>query len=198
MKRLISILCAVTMIFGLTGCGQKGPEDVVKKFWAAAQKCDVVTMSSCLTESDRPDPEDLPDLSPEDIPVEVLRALKDHAKNLTYEIGAVTKNEKTAKVPVSVSYPDLSVAVAGAIGEYAAEALGSALSGGDLAEQEGLFEEILAKNLREAEPQMKERTINFNCVMTEEGWRIEIRPKDVRDLLLGGILEDLDQLNGLT
>ena len=197
MKRIISLLCAFSMVFVLTGCGQKEPEDVVNKFCGAVKKFDVVTMSRCIADVETPDLDDLDDISLEDIPMDVIMALREHAKSITYEIGEVLKGETTARVSLKVTYPDLSVAVGKTLGEYMAEVLGMAFNGATAEEMEELFEEILVRNLKEAEPKMRTMNMELNCILTEDGWKIRLRPGDVINILLGNIMDGIDQLDTL-
>ena len=175
MKKILSILCAVAMIFTVAGCGaQEKPDAVVSKFCDAMKTMDLETMQSYIVDQDG-EPFDVEDIEDEDFPASVYEILKENASQIQYTIGEVEVTEDTSTVQVDFTYPDASAAVVAATGEYISQALGMALSGADADDDaiSELFETILTEKLTSADTKTAEGTLQFDCVMTDDGWRIQ-------------------------
>ena len=173
MKKMLSILCAVAMIFTVAGCGaQEKPDVVVSKFCDAMKTIDLETMQSYIVDQDE-ESLDVEDIEDEDFPASVYNILKENASQIQYTIGEVEVTEDTGTVQVDFTYPDLSSAVIEATGEYISQALEMALADMDDDAISELFDTIFTEKLTAADPKTAEGTLQFDCVMTDDGWRIQ-------------------------
>lgn len=191
MKRIVALLLAVFMIFALVGCGaEQKPDVVVSKFCDALKKFDFETMRSCVVNSD----DDPVDFGEEEPPEKVLAILKENAGKVTYTIGESTVTEETGTVVVDFSYPDVSDAVTAAMGEYFMQAFGMAFSGADEETMEALLEQILVEKLQTTPTATAQVSIRFDCVKTEDGWKIKTLDDEVVNILLGNMVAAFESI----
>ena len=193
MKKMLALLCAAAMLLALVGCGAKNtPETVVGTFCDEMKNFNLEAMAQCVEDAD---PEDL-NPSEEEVPSQLADLLRQNAQKITYTLSDATPtDDDEAVVEVSFQFPDVSKAVAAAMGEYLTQALGMAMSGSSEEDISKLFEQILVEKINSAEPATTEATVSFPCTKTEEGWKIEEVPNQVLNVMTRNFLAALDDLS---
>lgn len=191
MKKVISLLCVMVMVFAFAGCAaRETPDVVVKEFCDALKNADLEAMEMCMEGNETAPTE----MDEDDVPQAVLDAMKDNAQKITYTLGKVTAEETTGRVCVDFQYPDISDAVTAALSEYVAKAFGMAMSGAEEEELSKLLETILTEKITEGEPDTAEVSVTFDCVMTDEGWKIESVPDDVFHVMTGNLMKAFEEI----
>ena len=186
MKKTAALLLALCMIFALAGCGSSSkPDEVVSKFCGALKNFDLETMRSCVNGTDS----DPLDFDEEETPAEVLKILKSNAGKITYAIGETKVSGETGTVDVDFTYPDVTVAVTTAMGEYFMQALSMAFSGADEEDMEKLLEDTLIEKLKETPATEATASIQFNCIQTDDGWKIKSLDADVLNIMMGNMIK---------
>ena len=179
------------MVFALAGCGAGGkPEAVVAKFCGALKKFDVETMRSCIAGADN----NPLDVGEKDVPPEILNILKQNAGEITYSIGETALFGDSGTVDVDFTYFDISDAVSAAMGEYLMQALNMAFSGTDKKAAEELLEDILIDKMKEIPAEEASVSVRFNCIRTDAGWKIKSLDADVLNIMIGNMLEVLEEI----
>ena len=192
MKKVISILCTLSLLLVFSSCGVKQkPDAMVAKFCDSLKNFDVKTMTTYIADNDG----DLSNMEQDELNADIYTVLKEKAAEITYEIGETVINEDTAEVTVKFTYSDVSNAVPLAAGEYLSQALGLALTGADEETLVKLFEGILVEKIRSITPATAESTIQISCVMTEEGWKIKELPDEFINVMTSNILKGLEGFN---
>ena len=174
MKRILSIIFAISVALSLVGCSNSKPDVVVNSFCTALQSFDfesarTYTENGADILSDQyNDSEMKEDLSSE----QVVEYLKDCAAKMTFTIGKSMVDGEKATVPVSFSYVDASPVITSVLGEYITQAIGLAFSGADDTQMETLFANIFADKIKSIDVGTASGDIVFNCVKADGDWKI--------------------------
>ena len=183
MRKIISALLALAMVFSLCACGAKKEtaDAPVSKFCEAMQTFDFDAMRACLGGSAA---EEFPDadgllggMS------DLLDYMTSNAKSITFAVTAVRPEGNEAQVDVKFGYTDCSAAAAETLGELTREMLAAAPEELETTDFDAQFVERFTKNARIVTPATEELT--FSCANTEDGWRITTVPEEVFAVLTG-------------
>lgn len=196
MKRILALLLAAALVFGLAACnsGPK-PEDTVKKFFDAMKAYDFETMQSCV--DGEFDPEEMVSTE-EDDPTGLFDYLKGNAANITYKTGTPEITDNTAKVPVSVEYTDASAVISQTFADYFTALFGMLFSDASEEEVNQLLTDALQKAIAENETGTATKELTLDMVLVGEEWKLKEMPEDeVADILTSNMLSSLNSLEDL-
>ena len=192
MKKVISLLCVAAMLLVFAGCGaQEKPDVVVKAYCEAMVKLDVEAMNQCMTEPTG----DLDALQSDEMPPELLELLKQNLQKLTFTVQEPA-DEATA-VSVTFRYPDLAPLAEPMVEQILAEAFKLALTGASEEEMMEAMVKIAVEQYNGFEAEMTERTVEFQCKLTEEGWKIEEVPEELAYVILGDINKGMEEIQDM-
>ena len=196
MKRVLALLLAFALVFGLAACssGPK-PEDTVKKFFEAMKAFDVETMQACVdgeydaTEMLSEEEKDMTGL---------MDYLKENAKTLTYKIGSSEVKEDKAKVGVSVEYTDASEVIGDAFGTYIM-ALFDLMFSEDATEEdlEKAFTEGLANAIETKETTRATEDFSLDLTLKDGEWKLTDVPEELANVMMGNLMHAMDGLGDL-
>ena len=185
MKRLLSCLLIVALVFSMTACSLfSKPETIVTKFCKSLKTFNMDEAASCFVSNKLdfalPSDEDLAEIK-EVIPEKAIDHFKKWFLKMDYKVGEATVNGDTATVPVTFTYVDASPVLTAALGEYITQALGLAFSGADEDAIEELFGTILLEKLETVETKTATTEIEFVCVKHDGDWKIQDLSEETQD-----------------
>ena len=196
MKRILALLLAFVLVFGMTACGDKGPkpEDTVKKFCEAMKTMDYQTMQACM--SGELETDDLLDTEEDTMPG-LTEFVKQAASELTYKIGAAEVSEDKAEVGVSFEYTDISPVLQQAFSDYFVKLLGALFS--DLSDEESaaMFEESFASAKESTKTTRGTAEATLKLALQDGEWKIADLPEELVTVMTGNLLGALEGLTDL-
>lgn len=193
MKKWLAMICAVAMVFALVGCGTKDtPETVVSAFCQQMKAFDPEAMSAYVKDGETIGTE----TTGEDVPEKIVELMKEKAGEMTYTVAETTIEGDQGKVRVDFRYPDLSSTVTSVLGEYMTQAFGLAIAGASEEELSHLLETIFVEQIGKAEPATAETSVEFHCIKTEDGWKMEAVPDEVMNIMLSNTVSALEEISG--
>ena len=173
MKKILSIVLALSLALSLAGCGESKPDSTVTNFCNALKTYDFEAISSYMENSNALSAPNLGDLAEEDLGSEKLMTyLKENAEKMTYSLGETQINGDTATVPVSFTYIDASGVMTAALGEYLSQAFVLAFGGAGEEQLAELFESIFTEKAASIKPDTSTVKVSFTCVKVDDGWKI--------------------------
>lgn len=194
MKKVVAILCVLSMVFALAACGAPKPESTVEQFCEAMKKYDVEGMNACLAQPR----EDIGEISDdgEEMPESILTYIRDSASDIKYTVKEAEINGEKATVAVDFTYNDVSEAMSEALGQYILAAFGAAFSGeaSDDAMLK-LLADAFDKAVKSAEAKTATNTILFECVLKDGEWLITDMPKGIEYVLTSNVIKPLEDLS---
>ena len=193
MKRILALLLAAALIFGLAACksGPK-PEDTVKKFFDAMKAYDFEAMQACV--DGEFDPEEMISTE-EDDPTGLFEYLKGNAANITYKTGTVEITDKTAKVPVTVEYTDATDVISQTFADYFTALFSMLFSNSSEEEVEKALTDALQKAIAEKETGIATKEMTLDMVLAGEEWKLAEMPKDeIADILTSNMISALENM----
>ena len=196
MKRVLALLLAAVLVFGLAACssGPK-PEDTVKKFFDAMKAYDFETMQACV--DGEFDPEEMISTE-EDDPAGLFDYLKGNAANITYKTGAVEISDKTAKVPVTVEYTDATDVISQTFADYFSALFGMLFSNASEEEVDQMLTDSLQKAIAENETGTATKELILDMVLTGEEWKLKEMPEEeIADVITSNMISALNNLENL-
>ena len=196
MKRILALLLAAALIFGLAACksGPK-PEDTVKKFFDAMKAYDFEAMQACV--DGEFDPKEMISTE-EDDPTGLFDYLKGNAANITYKTGTVEINDKTAKVPVTVEYTDATDVISQTFADYFTARFSMLFSNSSEEEVEKALSDALQKAIAEKETGIATKEMTLDMVLTGEEWKLAEMPKDeIADILTSNMISALENMEDI-
>ena len=198
MKKILAILMAAVLVFGLVACGkggsskEPGPEDTVSAFCDALNDLDFSKMKACLKSGDLAD-----DLNMDDVPEEFLDMIRTWAKEIRYKVGTPETKGSDSKVRVDFTYVDAASVIREALTQYVTRAIAAAL-GGDTSEE--AMTKILIDCLKEAQKSVKTGTkeagVDFYLEQADGKWLIKDAPEEIVRILLANMLESFESFFG--
>lgn len=183
MKKLISVILAISLVFSLAACGAKSsPTDVVRKYCDAMKQLDTKTMSACLLNgSDDSDDssldEEYGDFSG------LIEYFKECAAQQKYEILDSTTSNDKGTVTVKFTYVDATNVITETFQAYLLTAFGLALSNADEETMQKAFFDAFESKKEIIKTGISEVTVVFNCTKTDSGWLIDDSPEEIADVL---------------
>ena len=193
MKRVLALLLAAALIFGLAACksGPK-PEDTVKKFFDAMKAYDFEAMQACV--DGEFDPKEMIS-SEEDDPTGLFEYLKGNAANITDKTGTVEINDKTAKVPLTVEYTDATDVISQTFADYFTALFSMLFSNSSEEEVEKALTDALQKAIAEKETGIATKEMTLDMVLAGEEWKLAEMPKDeIADILTSNMISALENM----
>lgn len=177
MKKLKTMLplLLLTTIF-LFGCGSTPkPEDTVSKMCDSLKAFDLETAYSYFENQDNEEIEPDTETESEDdaFSLKLEEYMKSRASEMNYSIEESIIDGDTASVPVTFTYTDASPVITATLGDYISQAFSLALSGADDETMETLSVTIFEEKMQSVSTGTETCEIVFNCVQTEEGWKIK-------------------------
>lgn len=198
MKKVIAILCVLSMVFALAACGAPKPESTVEQFCEAMKKYDVEGMNACLAQPR----EDIGEISDDDteMPESIWNYVKGSAADIQYTVNEAEVDGEKATVAVDFTYNDVSEAMSEALGQYILAAFGAAFSDdtSDETADEALlkmFGEAFDKAVESTEVKTATKTIEFECVLNDGEWLITDMPEDIEYVLTSNVIKPLEELS---
>ena len=177
MKKKLSSLLTVLLFLCLMGCRLFiKPEPTVTAFCDALKALDLTTASTCFVsgESAIQNPYTEENIANQDVFTEqTVGYLENCAKEMTYVLGEAGISGNTAVIPVTFTYTDAGPVLLDALQEYLTQAFELAFSGGTADEIEALFGTVFAEKLESAEMETATVTIEFECVKTDDAWKMQ-------------------------
>ena len=202
MKKVISILCVVTIIFSFSGCslGNK-PDKIVTTFSEAMKAYDNDAMNACLQTVDEDDEdESLDSMFSDDTEgmTDVIKFFQDNASKIKYTIDSTEIKDDTATVTVKYTYNDASSIGESLATDYIQQVFALAFS--DVSEDEmktksaELFVKLFNEKTEDAKLSTCDATVKFDCVKTDDGWKIKSKPDEISNILSCNIAKAFENL----
>ena len=195
MKKILAILLACSLLFGMAGCssGPK-PEDTVKKLFEAVKAFDFETMSTCFQEDF--DPGEI--ISPEEEDLTgLIDYLKGNAANIKYTIGKAEINEDKAIVPVSAEYTDASEVLGETFANFFVQMFAMVFSDGSEEDMEKAFSDSLAAAVESKETGTATKDCRFEMVLVEDEWKIVDMPEEMADIMTSNLISAMENIGDI-
>ena len=197
MRRFISIILALALVFALAGCGSSGnggtPEGTVKTFCEGLKAYDFKKVAGTIKGGDAGD------LDPgKNMPEAFEKYLKQWAGKLKYKIGEVKADGQNAEVTVTLTYTDASAPMAAAVKATLSEAIKAAMSG-DVSQEKmmSIMMECIDKAVKEHKTSEGTLTATIKLVQTADGWKISDIPSGVATAATFNIMGVFNNLIGM-
>jgi len=193
MKKVVSLMIIFALLLTLTACaGNAKPDTVVTSFCNAMQKFDSVAMASYTQEgSDVQSPLDDSD----ELTSQIIDYLTTSASEMKYSIEKSEIINDTAKVTVKYSFVDLSPIVTATLGEYFQQAIAMSLGGADEETITQLFGTIFKEKIESVSAGTAETTVEFECVKSDNEWKIKAVPDDALNVLTCNMYSAFDSFS---
>lgn len=194
MRKIVSLVVVFLILFSLPACsGKVNPETVITSFCEAMQKFDLTGMAACTIEGSSDFESSLDTY--DEFSTQLLEYLKSSASKIEFTIENSEIADETATVTVKFKYVNASPVVSAAIGEYFQQALAMAFSGADEDAMQQVFGTIFAEKIKSVSVSTTEATVNFECIKTEDGWKVKDVPADALNVLTCNISSAFDSLS---
>ncbi len=191
MKKILSVLLVVALVFGFAGCGDGGgetAEQAVKNAFDAIKAADVEKASEYIDyetllnagEQEKPDTE-------EDVQSKEMMGLI--LGNVEYRILESSQEEDTAIVKAEITNKDMGSVMSGFISQAFALAF-SGLNEGQLNEQ---YMEVFSKLIKE-ETQTVTNEVDIKLSKSDGKWKIDLSD-ELLDALMGGMVSYANNIN---
>jgi|GEM_PF-568833 len=191
-SNLLFLFLALLLI--LTSCtSQEKPDVVVTAFNTALQKLDYEGMSKCVVTTDDVIKEPFEDY--DEFSNQLLTYLSTASSKMKFNIEKSEVGDETATVSVKYTYIDATPIIAATMGEYFQQAFAMAFSGADEELLGNLFGTIFTEKVSTVTTNTTETTIDFKCVMTEDGWKISVVPEGIADVFTCNITKAFSAFN---
>lgn len=190
-KRNLKLLVPLVIIaILLVGCGgsKPKPEDTVTIFMDSLKKVDWQSMSSCMKDSDwEGENEELIDEE------SMQEFFTNTLAKLSYTIGESKVEGDNATVPVDIKYYDGTDLITEIMGEYFTKAMGMALSGQDMSDDDAtkMLGEMFSEKTQDLGDTYDEISVTFECVKEDEKWVIS----DLDDNMLNVITSNFNKVS---
>ncbi|WP_158097728.1 DUF4878 domain-containing protein [Tyzzerella sp. An114] len=182
MKKLLALLIAVIMCFGLSSCSKtESPEKAAENVLIAFQKGDFETIEKYMTGTFSSEGEES---SSED-----EEMIKNITKNLTFEIKSSEEKDGKATVNVDITNVDMSVVMQNVFSTMFTELLSSAFNedGTEKTQEEINTRTIEIMNEEISKAEKKTTNININFTLKDNQWVIE-NTEEFGDAVTGGMI----------
>ena len=129
---------------------------------------------------------------------------KSWLKDVNYTINGIRVSEdgKSAEVDVKYQYNDATECFDAAVSELVEVGFSDALLGTDRSDEENdeLAAKIIVKHLDQGPIGRSEKLVTFDCVNTEDGWKITLPavPSDLYNIISGNIYDAIASLETLS
>lgn len=194
MKKIISLITTLLLVFCLFGCGGPKPEETVDKYLGALKNLDfAVANETLLNPSDLDFDEDLED---EDAQY-LIDVFKKYSNEIKYEITNVETEDDEAKVTVDFEYVDAYEVGAAAVKEIFGKIFTMAFAGTHLTEEEmtTIITEAFDKAMQENKTNMVNSTETFDLVKTDDGWKISSLPENLINIATSNLMKPFSELS---
>lgn len=174
----------------LAGCGESKPkpEETVTKFMESLKKVDWQDMAGYVKDSDwKGEDEDLMgEESMQDFFTNTL-------EKMTYTVGESKIDGDNATVPVDIKYYDGTDLISQIMGEYFSKAMGIALSGQEMSDEEAtkMLGDMFSEKTQDLEDTYDEISIDFKCVKEDDKWVIS----DLDDNFLNVVTSNFNKVS---
>lgn len=226
MKKLVSLLLVMTMLFALGACsgasgdtddgetkadsgsilGKSGPEKTVENYFAAMKKFDIEKMDSYVDYQDdgNDDDDDYDDDDDfgDEIDEKQIQAFMDffskNAGKMKYKVTGNNTTGDTAVVTVDVTYVDASELFKAIFAEYMQQMMAGAMTGEepDEAAMSAMMIDIFNDKIKDYEETTSQKTIEVRCVKKDGDWLIADEQYALETLPYGGYFDAIDDAFG--
>ncbi len=172
MKKIISIVLALSLALSLVGCSASKPDTVVTTFCDAIKAYDFEKAYACMKESDG----DLDEQTEKYDNTLLESSMKEWASEITYKLGEPEVDDENATILVSFTYVDATLIIASTVTEYLSQLVDSKYSDEDDAadvQEEDLFTSILREKIESEMTGTVTVDVTFNCVKVDGEWKID-------------------------
>lgn len=184
MKKILSVLFVVALVFGFAGCGDGGgatAEQAVKNAFDAIKAADVEKASEYIDydkllnagEQEKPDTE-------EDVQSKEMMGLI--LENIDYRILESSQEEDTAIVKAEITNKDMGSVMAG----FISQAFALAFSGMNEEQLNEQYMEVFTKLVKE-EAQTVTSEVDIKLSKSDGKWQIDVSD-ELLDALMGGMI----------
>ncbi len=189
MKKLLSIVLVMFMVFVLVGCGPAKPEDTVSDFFKAVKVFDTKAIAVTLSDGK---PEDIVDgnvFKEEDENSAFTDMIKNNMKKLTYKITDTKIDGDKAVVSVSCKYVDAGPLLKATFEEYITKVFETAFSGVEMTQTEvdKLLGDIMLEQRKKIPETFKEKDIKIDLIKKDDKWVINKVNDDLLDVIMSGL-----------
>ena len=195
MKKVLSIVLVLVMVFSLAACGGPKPEDTVKSFCESMKAFDFEGMNAVLADKLSED-EVINEEIEEELPG-LIDYMKSCSSLMTYTVGKAGVNGDTAVVPVEFKFRDTTEVVKAAMQKMFTMLFKMMFSG----EGSEMTEEEEAKLLSElfmetAPTELPETTasVNFNLQKVDKEWKVTEMTDDMVNVLTCNMVKAMENL----
>lgn len=187
MKRIVAIIACVVMVLSMAGCGKENEaKDAVGNLLEALKEGDVgAAQDYLLKETDGEG-----GLEEDDM-------LKQVFTKLDYDIVSAEKAEDGEYyVSVSISAPDMKVAVSDFYEKVLEFAIENQFSDTPISDEEMEFEmgKIFTQSIEREDLGRVENTVSVRVCETDDGWRVESN-EEFADAITGGMMTALSEMS---
>lgn len=194
MKKVNLLFLFLALVLLFTGCAaREKPDVVVTAFSTALQKLDYEGMAKCVISSDEVIKEPFEDY--DEFSTQLFTYLSTASSKMKFAIEKSEVGDETATVTVKYTYIDATPIIAAALGDYFQQAFAMAFSGADEELLGNLFGSIFTEKVSSVTTNTAETTIDFKCIMTNEGWKISEVPEAVADVFTCNITKAFSSFN---
>lgn len=194
MRKLISFLIIIAVIFTISGCSSSAkPESTVSGYIEAAKTFDLDKMASKVNPSNTSNKENISDLIKNEENQFVkyfLEYLKSNAAKITYKIKDTKIDNNTAVVTVDFKYVDGGPLMMATIAEVFTQMIPLAFSGVEMTEEQTgqMFVTTMQKQQKTIAETYVEKTIDVKCIKVDNNWYIDEPSDDLSDVILSNFV----------
>ena len=193
MKKILSILLVLVMVFGLTACGGPKPEDTVKAFCDSMKAFDFDGMQAHLVnklDEDQIIGEEVEEMSG------FVDYMKSCASLMTYSVGKASVNGDSATVPVEFKFKDSTDFVKDLMKELFAKLFEIMFSGEDMSDEEA--ESLISDMIMQKSPaELPDTTasVNFTLQKVDKDWKVKELTEDMANILTSNMVKAMDSID---
>lgn len=182
MKKMLSLLLALTMMLSLAACGgsMPNPENTVKEAMSAVNPFDAEKVNLYWGDGA---------LNAEETDAATAQYVSMLFENMTYEITGSEVTDNTATVDVSITNTDMGTAMNDVMTTYFTEMLSAAFSGTEMSEDEmtNRLMELIGETIVSDEYETVTTDVELGLTYENKTWTITSGQDEAIDAMMGNI-----------
>ena len=202
MRKQLSIILVLFVIFNLTGClNPTKPDSTVISFIEAGKKFDTNKMAEAVNPSKTDNKKKIENLGQNDDDKEKLELddqyqkyfmdyIKENAEQITYNIKSSTIKEDSATINVEFEYLNGGPVLKAAIGEAFSQLVPMAFSGMEVSEEDSaqIFLSALKDKQENIEETFTKKTLDIKLVKVDNKWYIDEPIDELLDVVTSNFI----------
>jgi hypothetical protein len=187
MKKIMSILLVLLLVFGLTACGGESPEQAVSNALSAVKEMNMKTASKYLDYNKLMNEGESSEES-DNVNSDVMMKLI--LKKFDYKVISSSTDANSATVKVEITNTDMSKIIA----DFFPEMFGLAFSGLSKEQLDDKYLEIFTNLMNRPDNKIITKTVEIKLTKNDKSWEVGMSD-ELADAIYGGMLTAADNMN---